>query len=312
MINNLYIIYIYIILIQSFIIIIYLVEENKEELEINLKFATRCLISSLNVEFLTSIGKPKKLYTPRSAKTTRDFQKSIIQEESEKDTDETVKIENNLRVSRVPTINTDDEKENSTELNENLNSIDDRFKDKNFDKNYESESVSKKHALPSPNGRVFIPLNDIKNSDEEAEAEDTISELKGSSDDSEPFPSLSQVTLPPSTPPNTPTNPTSSESDTLTPNPNPSIISTPNKPTDTIPKTQPILENNNVPLQKKLGGRKGRRRSISSPPPPFPDLNTSLNVPSNNNSENDVLCHLRDIDVQISYIKGYSTYSVSL
>ncbi|KAG4087906.1 hypothetical protein H8356DRAFT_959653 [Neocallimastix lanati (nom. inval.)] len=284
-------------------------EENKEELEINLKFATRCLISSLNVEFLTSIGKPKKLYTPRSAKTTRDFQKSIIQEESEKDTDETVKIENNLRVSRVPTINTDDEKENSTELNENLNSIDDRFKDKNFDKNYESESVSKKHALPSPNGRVFIPLNDIKNSDEEAEAEDTISELKGSSDDSEPFPSLSQVTLPPSTPPNTPTNPTSSESDTLTPNPNPSIISTPNKPTDTIPKTQPILENNNVPLQKKLGGRKGRRRSISSPPPPFPDLNTSLNVPSNNNSENDVLCHLRDIDVQISYIKGYSTYS---
>jgi len=61
--------------------------------------------------------------------------------------------------------------------------------------------------------------------------------------------------------------------------------------------------------RKKLGGRKGRRRSISSPPPPFPDLNTSLNVPSNNNSENDVLCHLRDIDVQISYIKGYSTYS---
>jgi len=293
-------------------------EENKEELEINMKFATRCLISSLNVEFLTSIGKPKKLYTPRSAKSSREFQKGMIEEEPEIDTDnitggfkEAIKVENKRRDSRVPTIDSDDETDDNSDLTNALNSIDDRFKDKNFN------SSSNSHDLPSTNERVFIPLNDIKDSDEEAEAEDTVGELKNNTNDGcQPFPSLSQVTITPSTPPstppntpNTPTNPNSSESDTLTPNPNPSIISTSNKRSSITSKTKPILENNSVPLQKKLGGRKGRRRSISSPPPPFPDLNTTLSVPSNDNSENDVLCHLRDIDVQISYIKGYSSYN---
>jgi len=285
-------------------------DESKEELEINMKFATRCLISSLNVEFLTTVGKPKKLYTPRSAKSSREFQRVMIQEESGVDINnitndykEAVKTENKKRSSRVPTIDTDDDFENTDELN------------KNFDKNYESESDNKRHTLPSTDERVFIPLNDIKDADEAAEAEDTISELRSSnnSDDCQPFPSLSQVTILPSVPPNTPTtptNPTSSESDTLTPNPNPSIISTPNKQTNSTPETTPILENNNVsPLQKKRGGRKGRSRSISSPPPPFPDLNTTLNVPSNGDSDNEVLCHLRDIDVQISYIKGNSSYT---
>eukprot|EP00833_Pecoramyces_ruminatium_P004039 jgi/Orpsp1_1/1178071/evm.model.c7180000063901.1 len=295
-------------------------EENKEELEINMKFATRCLISSLNVEFLTSIGKPKKLYTPRSAKSSREFQKGLIEEESEVDTNnitssfkDAVRVNNKKRSSRVPTIDTDDEVEDNSELANDLNSVDDRFKDKSFDKNYDSETDSNSYDLPSTNERVFIPLNDIKDSDEAAEAEDTVGELKSNNDDDcQPFPSLSQVVITPSTPPNTPntpTNPTSSESDTLTPNPNPSIISTPNKRSSTTPKAKPILENGNVSLQKKLGGRKGRRRSISSPPPPFPDLNTSLNVPSNDDSENDVLCHLRDIDIQISYIKGYSSYT---
>jgi hypothetical protein len=294
-------------------------DESKEELEINMKFATRCLISSLNVEFFTTVGKPRKLYTPRSAKSSREFQRVMIQEESEVDTNnitndfkEAVKTENKKRSSRVPTIDTDDDLENIDELNKNFNSIDDRFKDKNFDKNYESDSDSK----PSTDEKVFLSLNDIKNADETAEVEDTISELRNSNnnDNCQPFPSLSQVTILPSVPPNTPTtptNPTSSESDTLTPNPNPSIISTPNKQTSSSSsETKSILENNNVtPLQKKRGGRKGRSRSISSPPPPFPDLNTSLNVPSNQDSSNEVLCHLRDIDVQISYIKGNSSYT---
>ena len=415
-------------------------DETKDELEINMKFATRCLISSLNIEFLTTIGKPKKLYTPRSAKSSREFTKGMIEEEPELNTNnitsdvkEAVKYDSRKRVSKVPTIETDDLSDESN-LNNTLNSIDDRFKDKNFNKNY-SPKVSNMRHSPSRTDRserVFVPLNDIKyNEEEDDEAQDTLGELR-SNDDCIPFPSLSQTTttFEPKAPPNTPSDdenggtisfPTSNtntentepfpssnsstDEDTIPfpssnieensvpfpssnpeensipfPSSNPEENSIPfpssnheensipfpssNPEENSIPFPSSIPEENSVPfpssnsnkkeeaepfpssnsktnedtvpfpsstpkpnltnkrssavpkqkpiLEKKLnGGRKGRRRSISSPPPPFPDLNTTLNVPSNDEGDNDVLCHLRDIDVQVTYMKGYSSYTVS-
>ncbi|ORX64833.1 hypothetical protein BCR32DRAFT_297931 [Anaeromyces robustus] len=260
-------------------------KENKDELEINMKFATRCLISSLNVEFLTSIGKPKKLYTPRSAKSSREFQKGIIQEESEVDTNN---ILNGINEATIINSEIDE-----SSLNNSLNSIDDRFKDKNYNKRYSQKTNN--HNSTSTNDRVFIPLNDIKDNkdiinEEDEEALDTVGELKN--DECQPFPSLSQNTA-------------ALEAKPL--QDNSSENENPNKRTSTVNKTKPILEN--VSLQKKLGGRKGRRRSISSPPPPFPDLNTTINTSQNDDSDNDVLCHLRDIDVHISYMKGYTSYT---
>jgi len=460
---------------KSFNIIV-IVDETKDELEINMKFATRCLISSLNIEFLTTIGKPKKLYTPRSAKSSREFTKGMIEEEPELNTNnitsdvkEAVKYDSRKRVSKVPTIETDDLSDESN-LNNTLNSIDDRFKDKNFNKNY-SPKVSNMRHSPSRTDRserVFVPLNDIKyNEEEDDEAQDTLGELR-SNDDCIPFPSLSQTTttFEPKAPPNTPSDdenggtisfPTSNtntentepfpssnsstDEDTIPfpssnieensvpfpssnpeensipfpssnpeensipfpssnpeensipfpssnpeensipfpssnheensipfPSSNPEENSIPfpssNPEENSIPFPSSIPEENSVPfpssnsnkkeeaepfpssnsktnedtvpfpsstpkpnltnkrssavpkqkpiLEKKLnGGRKGRRRSISSPPPPFPDLNTTLNVPSNDEGDNDVLCHLRDIDVQVTYMKGYSSYTVS-
>jgi len=530
------------------------VEESKEELEINMKFATRCLISSLNIEFLTTAGKPKKLYTPRSAKSSREFSKCIIHEEPE--------VYNN---DVITSLNENSTKKNDKYLNigrdrlkDSLNSTNDRFKEKSFNKDYNREDNNYRHSTLSKSERVYIPLNDIKNCDsEDDEAQDVVGELRGN-DDCIPFPSLSQLTPEePKGPPNTPddgkdtipfpsgksnTKSTSNTADDSIPFPSskstddsipfpssntnndsdsipfpssknnndsipfpssntnndsdsiPFPSSNTNNDSETIPfpssksnnDTIPFPSNNNdsesipfpssksnndsipfpssntnndsdsipfpssntnndsdsipfpssntnndtipfpssnsnndtipfpssnsnndtipfpssnsndtipfpfnrtnktetvpeipvklpeVPklvtestsdepeplpvfpklnpkieeikseefpsvlsesnnkginnikrsssmprsragdtgLQKKLGCRKGRRRSISSPPPPFPDLNTTLNIPSNDESEN-VLCHLRDIEVQVTYMKGYSSYTVS-
>jgi len=115
-------------------------EESKEELEINMKFATRCLISSLNIEFLTSIGKPRRLYTPRSAKSSREFTNNIIHEELHEEpeiyNEDIINNESEFtRKNENRYINGDRSKE-TADLNNTLNSIDDRFKDKNFDKEY--------------------------------------------------------------------------------------------------------------------------------------------------------------------------------
>ena len=312
-------------------------EESKEELEINMKFATRCLISSLNIEFLTSIGKPKRLYTPRSAKSSREFTNNIIHEELHEEpeiyNEDIINNENEITGKNENRFINGDRSKETAELNNTLNSIDDRFKDKNFDKECKEEN-NYRHSTLNKSERVYIPLNDIKDSDnEDDEAQDVVGDLK-CNDGCVPFPSLNHITPEePKNPPNTPND----DNDTI-PFPSNNTSSNDSIP-ETIPKipeekteedfpsmnsdsnSKPPLANNgartrqkscDVGLQRKLSGRKGRRRSISSPPPPFPDLNSALNVSSNDDSENEVLCHLRDIDVQITYLKGYSTYTVNI